>query len=230
MASCEWIVLLTSFGADAAPPVVIEPRLVHLRNDEPREWSSFPAVAEATKLEVRFAAEKNSGEWTLKLRQQDLKQAWKVLLNGKPLGELVRDEADMVAYLPIAAGMVKDVEKLLRIESPGRGAANADDIRVGEIAILRRPKADTLTEATLEIAVVDADSQMPLPARITIADGKGVLQTTGTASDDHLAIRPGVIYTSDGRARFGVPAGKYIVYAGRGFEYSLAKSELTIAA
>lgn len=35
------------------------------------------------------------------------------------------------------------------------------------------------------------------------------------------AVRPGVVYTSSGTARFGLPAGDYTIYTGRGFEYSL---------
>jgi hypothetical protein len=39
-----------------------------------------------------------------------------------------------------------------------------------------------------------------------------------------------VLYTADGKANFSVPAGQYTVYAGRGFEYSLAKVEATLSA
>jgi len=208
----------------------IEPKLVHLRNAPQREWSSFPDVAAGIHLDVRFAATANVGEHALRLRQQDVKQSWRVLLNGKLLGELVRDEADMVVYLPIAAGALMTGENALRIESPGRGAQAADDIRVGEIRIEPSPLGEVLAEATLEIEVLDADTNQPLPARITVADQNGSRQTTAAVSGDRLAVRPGVLYTADGKARFGVPAGRYAIYTGRGFEYSLAKVETTLAA
>ena len=41
-------------------------------------------------------------------------------------------------------------------------------------------------------------------------------------------MRPGVIYTSTGKARFGLPRGKYTLYAGRGFEYSLAQTSVSV--
>ena len=41
-----------------------------------------------------------------------------------------------------------------------------------------------------------------------------------------MAVRPGVIYTSNGKAEFNLPTGKYIIYAGRGFEYALSGSSL----
>ena len=93
---------LTFAGRDAlAQRQIVEPRLVHLRSGPVREWSSFPGEAEAAHLELRFDAAKNAGEAALRLRQQDVKQAWRVLLNGKSLGELVRDENDQVLYLSL---------------------------------------------------------------------------------------------------------------------------------
>src|SRR5688572_26889800 len=68
-------------------PQIIEPRFVHLREGI-REWSSFPEAPATARLEVRFAAAKNDREYALRLRQQDVKQAWRMLLNDKPLGEL----------------------------------------------------------------------------------------------------------------------------------------------
>jgi hypothetical protein len=208
---------------------MIESRMVHLRSGGAREWSSFPEQAEAAQLEVRFAAEKNAGEWTLRLRQQDVKQAWRVMLNGQPLGGLVNDENDQLLYLPIAAGRLIDGENVLRIESPGRGPAS-DDVRVGQVSIDSRPVRDVLREATVNVEVIDADARSPSPARITIVDEEGALQPVGAASDDRLAVRSGVVYTADGHARFGLPAGKYTIYAGRGFEYSLAQAEVELKA
>jgi len=224
----SWLALAGPLAA--AEPIVVLPQLVHLRNDPQREWSSFPERAEAVALEQKFAAKANLGEFALRLRQQDVKQAWRVSLNGKPVGELIRDEADLAIYLPIPPGRLGDGENVLRIESPARGPQNADDIRVGEIQLHSRPVAEVLSEATLDLAVVDEGSGRPLPVRLTIVDANGSRQSTATVSSDRLAVRPGVVYTADGAARFTLPAGKYTVYASRGFEYSLAQVELTLAA
>src|SRR5262245_26878863 len=222
--------LILLFAEDAlAQSRVIEPRMVHLRSGEAREWSGFPEEAEAAHLEVRFAAEKNAGEWTLRLRQQDVKQAWRVTLNGQPLGSLVTDENDQLLYLPIAAGRLIDGENVLRIESPARGAAS-DDIRVGQMSIDKRPVSEVLREATVEGRVIDSDKQVSLPARITIVNEDGALQPVGAASDGRLAVRSGVVYTADGHTQFGLPAGKYTIYAGRGFEYSLAQASVELQA
>lgn len=197
-----WAVVWAS--ALAAEPIAIEPRLVHLRSDAAREWSSFPAAADGAHLELKFQATKNEGEHALRVRQQDVKQAWRVLLNGKPLGQLVRDEADMVIYLPIAAGLLAG-ENTLRIECMARGPQTSDDIRVGEIQLDPRPVAEVVSEATLEIDVRDADTSQQLPARITVVNADGALQSTSATSTDKLAVRPGVVYMADGKARIGVP-------------------------
>jgi hypothetical protein len=41
-------------------------------------------------------------------------------------------------------------------------------------------------------------------------------------------VRPGIVYTSSGTARIGLPAGRYTIYAGRGFEYSLDSTEVML--
>ena len=40
--------------------------------------------------------------------------------------------------------------------------------------------------------------------------------------------RPGIVYTANGRASFGLPPGKYRIFAGRGFEYSLANQQVQV--
>jgi hypothetical protein len=210
--------------------ITIEPRLVHLRSGPVREWSSFADQPDAAHLETRFEARKNAGEVALRLRQQDVKQSWRVLLNGKSLGGLVRDENDQTLYLPVGAGLLVDGENTLRIDSPARAPAQSDDISVGEIWIDSRPVAEALAEATLNVEVIDADTHSRLPARITIVNLSGALQALGTTSNGTLAVRSGVVYTADGAAQIRLPAGDYIVYAGRGFEYSLDQARVALAA
>ena len=103
---CVVVVLALVLGGDpvAAQGQVLDAKLHHLRVGGEREWSDFPAQAEGPRLTLRFQAERNAGEWALRLRQQDVRQTWKVLLNGKELGRLAGDENDQVIYLPIAAG------------------------------------------------------------------------------------------------------------------------------
>jgi hypothetical protein len=229
---CLVIVLLVtacSAAADRAPQALDE-RLHHLRTAGPREWAEFPQAPDAARLEIKFAAARNAAEQTLHLRQQDVKQAWHVSLNGNRLAQLVRDENDMVAYFAVPPRALADGQNVLRIEQAPAARPEPDDIRVGQIALDERPLRQVLEECTAAIEVIDADTKEYLPCRLTIVDGSGALQTVGAATDHHLAVRQGVIYTADGRARFGLPAGRYTVYAGRGFEYSLDQARFTLAA
>jgi hypothetical protein len=206
-------------AAAVAGPVVIDARLHHLRAGAQREWSEFPAEAEGPSLSAKFRAKANAGEATLRLRQQDVKQPWKLLLNGKELGRLVADENDTEVVLPVPAGRLTDGENTLVLEGTGRVP---DDVRVGEIVLDDRAVGDVLSEATVEVTVREAATPgklLPVPCRITVLNARGALATTGARSTDRLAVRPGVIYTADGYAKFGLPAGEYAVTAGRGFEY-----------
>ena len=210
--------------------LAIDQRMHHLRIDGPREWSDFAERAEASSLELKFRAERNDDPQTLRLRQQDVKQPWHVLLNGNQLGQLHVDENDMVVYFTIPTGALVSGENALRIEQYVRRRAVPDDIRVGDVAVDSRAMTQVLNEATVKVEVVDSDTKKDLPARLTIVNADGALQSTGASSNDHLAVRPGIVYTSTGSARIGLPTGRYTIYAGRGFEYSLDSTEVILAA
>ncbi len=199
---------------------VLDSRLHHLRIGDEREWSDFPAKAEGPSLTMRFQAERNTAEGTLRLRQQDVKQTWKVLLNDKELGRLPPDENDMVTCLPVPAAALRAGENKLVIEQVGR---TPDDVRIGEITLDDRPVAEVLGEAKVEVTVLEARSgkSEPVPCRITVVNDRGALMSVGAAFGEPLAVRPGVLYTADGKARFGLPAGEYTLYAGRGFAYGI---------
>ena len=220
--------LVVHIGLAAEEPLILTDRLHHLRIDGPREWSEFPEKPEADHLELKFAAKKSAGERTLALRQQDVKQTWIVRLNGQEIAKLPIDENDMRVYFAVPSERIKDGENLLRVE-PLLGMKQVDDIRIGQIALLDEPRSDVLSAAKAEVEVRDADTGELLPARITVLDSDGALQSVGAESNEHLAVRPGIVYTADGQASFGLPGGQFTLYAGRGFEYSLDKTEIDVA-
>jgi hypothetical protein len=217
------VVLPLPPGLVFAGPTTLDDRLHHLRAGDEREWADFPAKAEGPRLSITFRAARNAAEQTLRLRQQDVKQTWRVVLNGKDLGRLIADENDTELVLPVPPGRLVDGDNSLVIEATGK---TSDDIRVGEIALDDRPTATMLSEATVEV-IVREDSR-PVPCRITIVNSRGALAATNAKSTDRLAVRPGVIYTADGTARFGMPAGDYTLHAGRGFEYGIATERIAL--
>ncbi|HEV3440841.1 MAG TPA: hypothetical protein VG122_26035, partial [Gemmata sp.] len=215
-------VFLLASAPVMAGPIVIDSRLHHLRAEAEREWADFPVTAEGASFSTKFQATKNVGEQTLRLRQQDVKQTWKVLLNGKELGRLIPDENDQELALPIPAGRLMEGENTLAIEQVG---STPDDIRVGELVLYDRPLSEVFAEAKVEVVVreeLPGGERVPVPCRLTIQDSHGMLATIGAISTDRLAVRTGVIYTADGTARFGLRAGEYIIHAGRGFAYSVS--------
>ena len=107
-------------SAAHAGPLVLTGRLHHLRAGAQREWDNFPQQAEGPRLILPFQARPNSAEATLRLRQQDVRQPWKVMLNGKELARLPPDENDMVLYLPVPAGRLVNEENTPAIEQVGR--------------------------------------------------------------------------------------------------------------
>jgi hypothetical protein len=206
---------------------VLEAKLKHLRAGTQREWANFPQQPDAESLVLKFDSHKNKTKQTLRLRQQDVKQTWRVLLNGIELGRLHRNENDMRVNWPVPAGSLVEGENTLTIQQSGR-ITSPDDIRVGEIVLDDRPPKDVLSEAAVQITVLDSRSNQPTPCRITVLDVHGTLVSVGATSNRHMAVRPGVIYSGDGHAKFGLPAGRYVIYAGRGFEYGIDSVNLAV--
>lgn len=199
----------------------------HLRSGSGREWADFPAQAEGSELTLSFQSSSNPAERTLRLRHRDLRQRWLVRLNGKELAQLPVDEADAITHLAVPAGAVRDGANELRVHTT---ATATDDVLIGEVTLVDRPRREVLTAASLDVSVLDEGSGRPVPGRITIADRHGTLVSIGTVSGPGLAIRPGVVYSRGGTVRLQLPAGRYTVYAGRGFEYSVATADVDLAA
>ena len=223
-AACARWVFVTASAAAQVP----DPGTHHLRSGLAREWESFPERAQAGHLSLHFRRSGNGTEWTLRLRQRDVKQVWRVRLNGRDLGQLVQDENEMVVYLPVPKGAVRDGDNELRVVCEADAKAPSDDVTVGEVELLPRPRAEVLGESALTVRVVDGASGVATPCRVTITDPRGGLVSLGTASGPTLAVRPGVVYSSDGSADLRLPAGDYVVHAGRGFEYSLDTQRVTL--
>jgi hypothetical protein len=209
------ILMFAIAGALHAGDIEIRTSPAHLRSGAAREWLEFPAEPLGQALAVTFAAEPNDREYTLRVRQRDVKNpAWNVRMNGRTLGQLAADERDIVVQFAVPAGLLRAGGNTLEIgAAAGR---TSDDIEVSDLRIARRPPGELLREATVRV-----DAGGTAPVRITVVDARGSLvpiASLGNAGRE--AVRTGVIYTLDGRAEFGAPAGTYQVFASRGWEYS----------
>ena len=221
--------LACALGSVAAgDAVVVGPGMHHLRSGAGREWDEFPEVAEGKEWVVAFDAKANRAEHTLRIRQRDVKQTWRVSVNGKPVGSLAQDENEIVAAWALAAGVLRDGRNELRVRCEAGEREASDDVMVGHAELLPRPPAAALGEATLVVELVDGDGART-PGRVTIVDGSGGLWTTASPSGDGQAVRPGVIYVAGGKAVVAISAGTYRVYGGRGFEYAVASEKVELA-
>ena len=221
-----WLLLATCWTPLlSANELVLTSSLHHLRNEQTREWSSFPQQAEANSLDLSFRLPGKPTDSTLRLRQQDVKQTWKVAINGKMIDKLQQDENDMIRYFAVPAKVLQQGNNQLTISTSSK--RGADDIRVGEISLFDQPRAMVLSEGEVTIRVVDTDGTK-VPCRLTILNQSGALSAVGAQSSTTLAVRPGVVYTANGLARLGLQAGSYQIIAGRGFEWGIDSANLTI--
>lgn len=196
----------------------------HLRNGGQREWSTFPQVADKSELAIDFDSTANQSPWTLGIRHEDVKQRWRIQLNGKLVASLPRDENDMLSVWPIEQGMVLDGPNRLEISTDSK---TADDIVIHQVWLSDQTIDKRFNESTLNLELVDQDERL-IPGRFTIVDERGTLVQIGSSSDHLHAIRPGMVYTGDGRASIGLAAGTYHVYATRGFEWGLDQIKIDL--
>lgn len=209
----------------AAADVVLTDRLHHLRSGADREWAEFPERAEAAALVLNFDAKLGGAERTLRLRHRDLKGPWRVLVNHNEVARLPVDESDMITYWPVRAAWLRSGRNELRIESKGTAS---DDVMIGEVRLIDRPVEEVLSEAYVDVSVTGEPGGRATPTRITVADENGTLVSTGNTSGAEHAVRPGVIYSRSGAVRIRLPAGRYVIHAGRGFEYSVATARVEL--
>jgi hypothetical protein len=79
------------------------------------------------------------------------------------------------------------------------------------------------------VEVKDPVLSRGIPCRITVVDDRGQPALLRADRSSRLAVRPGVVYTPDGRAEVELPPGRYTVYATRGFEWGLDRATVTLA-
>ncbi|HEY7118651.1 MAG TPA: CehA/McbA family metallohydrolase [Tepidisphaeraceae bacterium] len=220
------IVVLISTAPTLAQQV-LDPAMHHLRYGSQREWEDFPEQPEAKELRLTFSARANDAEQSIRLRHRDLRHVWDVLLNGKSIGKLPQDENEMVSLVAVPRGALHEGKNDLWVVCTEK-SGEADDVSIGDVALSDRPRSDILGEASINVTVLDADAGTPLPCRLTILDSRGSMAPLGIESDTSLAVRPGVVYTGTGRAALRLPAGRYTIYAGRGFEWGIDSIEVDL--
>ncbi len=238
VSSLLFLTLLPLLGAETRTLIS---ESIYLGASGGAEWSHFAGKEpHGQRLDLPFQSDSNDREATLFIHQEDVKYPWKVILNGKTLGSLDQREAALVSHYSIPAKALQAGENLLSIVPSN----NEDDILIGNIQLDSRPFGEATGGTPLSVKVIDRQSGKPLPCRITIADENGVLVPLYTAPErtlpvgkgviptedgQTLAVRTGVVYTTDGTASFGLLPGTYTIYASRGFEYSVSSQPMIIA-
>ncbi len=214
--------------AEASAARVLDARRHHLGVAGQPEWTEFAGSTPAgPQLELTFTAAANAREATLFIAQREVKVAWQVAVNGRRVGTLETLSQPLVRALSVPAGTLRDGDNTLTI---ARAAARlADDIEIGGIELEERPRAEVLGEAGIDVVVTASDGGV-LPCRITVVDEQDALMPLQAREGQALAVRTGVAYTADGKAKLGLRAGTYLVIASRGFEYGTARARVTLAA
>jgi hypothetical protein len=225
------LLFLSACGDTGAQEQVLDSKTHHLRWGTKQEWNEFPVRADKNRLTLHFNFRVNMEYCTISLRQYDVSRSWQVKLNGFSLGTLTQDEKDMFTHLSVPRGYLKTENNELIIEPEetfDSSSNSSDDIRVGQIVLSDRSVNSILNESDISIEVYDTKARKLIPSRIHIVNINGALQRPGVETGDTISARTGILYTGTGRAHFGLRAGAYKIYAGRGFEYGVDSTLLTV--
>lgn len=220
------VLLLVTPTLANGPTRVLLAKPLSLRSGDSMEWTQFTDPHGAT-FETEFELETPEAFQSISWRQFDVKQAWIVELNGLRAASLIRDENSIRVVQPLKPGVLVSGTNRLRIRPDGKHA-QSDDIRLNALTLHQTSRAELLSACRVAVRVIDADSGDPLPTRLTLTDSRGVLQPLLCEPAPQLAIRHGTVYSGTGQAEFSVAPGRYRLYAGRGFEYSLAQLDLRL--
>lgn len=208
-------------------PAVLDPHRYLLRSGTEPEWVEFSnRTPQGKRLEVRFNHQTNGRPATLLIRQNDVKLEWRVNLNGRPVGKLFLSEEPLWQTLEVGAGLLRNGENVLEIAPPSGG----DDILVGPISLASEPFPELMSRAAVDVAVTDASSRREIPCRVTVVDNDGFLVPLSAEPGQKIAVRPGVAYLGNGRARLSLLPGNYTIWATRGPEYGLGYQSVSLAA
>ena len=197
---------------------------LHLGTPGVPEWREF-AGREPVGMNYRhtFKSKAFEGPATLLVWQDDVKSgAWQVRLNGNGLGRLATYETKVVQWFDVPQGTVRAGENQLEIIGP----KSIDDVVLSRVELHSGKPATVLGGSALEVSVTE--DGRPVPCRVTLVGEDGFLAPLQVDPSPRLAVRPGVVYTMDGRVQAKLRPGRYTVYATRGFEYSRAIQEVEI--
>lgn len=196
----------------------------YIQQGAEQEWNEFNSLVPIKQYRIEFETKHNKYEHCLQLRQYDVKTSWKVMVNEVQVGILSVDENDKQVYYSIEPGLLKTGRNIITLIPE----ESSDDILFGELYLHNRSLQEVLNEGQLNVNILEGSDHSFIPSRLTIINKKMILQSVGGKSNDTLAVRPGIIYTSTGRITIGLPAGEYRLYATRGFEYGVDSTDIRI--
>lgn len=224
-------VLLLAAAVPALPVSterVLDATYHHLGNDKAEEWPEASVEPEGTSFELEFEAGANPQECLLYIHQRDVDSPWTIELNGSDVGLLRPSDDQIDAWYVLPAGSLSDGTNRLRIHSEG----GSDDITLGNLRLVSATRREHFETRLVQVRVTerDTDPARGLPVRLTLVD----LEAQGEAPDvffgeaETTAVRPGVVYTSNGDASFELPRGRYEIHALRGSEWGHAMESVDL--
>jgi len=142
------LVELMALDFKGAAAIDIDRKLHHLGNDRVASWKESSPEPKGFVLKIPFQFSGKDEAYTMSMVQRDVHNAWGILLNGRPVGQLKRNAKDQVTRLAIPRGVLRKGANELIIRADVKN--KEDDIEIGRIQLTAGVVAPTLIHS-LEI-------------------------------------------------------------------------------
>jgi predicted metal-dependent phosphoesterase TrpH len=220
----QWPVLRAEQAEDFGR--VIDANRHHLGDSDTPGWKDTKRKPEGFELKFVFEAKPNPKPLVLSFLQRHVQDSWKLILNEEDIGDLPLKAPAVWTKIPIPANTLKDGSNTLTVRVVT--ADSKDDIVIGPFHLNDVSFKEWARFGKMKVQVLDAKTEQPIPARITVTNMAGQKVKLTDAKTATTAVRDGVVYVRPDGATASLPEGDYMVYATRGMEWSAGAKQVAV--
>jgi hypothetical protein len=141
------LVELVAQGLKGAAAIDVDGKLHHLGDNVVAGWTDSSPDPKGFELKIPFELKASEGIYSLAIEQHHVNNDWAIMVNGREIGRLKKDNAKQVTMIPVPKGLLKQGANQMVIQAIGK---SNDDIQVGRIKLVSGHAASTVIQS-LEI-------------------------------------------------------------------------------
>ncbi len=122
----------------------MDSKLHHLGDNVVAGWTESSPEPKGFELKIPFELKTSEGIYSLAIEQHHVNNDWAIMVNGREIGRLKKDNAKQVTMIPVPKGLLKQGANHMVIQAIGK---SNDDIQVGRIKLISGHPASTVIQS-----------------------------------------------------------------------------------